>query len=214
MKLDYIKKQLKTKSFSQIIGKVIRVIGGTFFSRTECELLKFTELPMDTSVLERFKVDLRVISPDEINLLSDREHYSKKIWGDHWRQGAQLLGAVWNEKIVEYCWIISDGSYRDIFDGFYIKLNPGECYLFDYRALKGKPEDLRHYRTMKGLVQFVFHLMKNRIPNRKNVCYAVVTKVNQKSLFFFKKHFNAELVADVTLYRSLFWKWSRQKKAV
>ena len=51
MKLDYIKKQLKTKSLSQIIAKAIKLIGWTFFIKIKCELLKFTEQPMDTSIL-------------------------------------------------------------------------------------------------------------------------------------------------------------------
>lgn len=212
MKLDYIKKQLKTKSLSQIIAKAIKLIGWTFFIKIKCELLKFTEQPMDTSILERVKVDLRVISLDEIHLLSDKEYYSKKIWDDRWRQGAQFLGAIWKGKIVEYCWIILDGSYRDIYDGFYIKLKPGECYLFDYRALKGKPDELRHFNIMKALVQFVFDVMNKRFPNYKNVCYAVVGKHNRKSLFFFKHYFHAELLANVRLYKFLFWKWSNQEK--
>ncbi|MFC1645692.1 hypothetical protein ACFL2Y_00740 [Candidatus Omnitrophota bacterium] len=212
MKPEPIKNHLKTNSFRQYIKKIIKIMRHFLFLKAKCLLLKFVEQPVDTSILDRFKVDLRVISPEEINLLSDKEYYSKKIWDDRWRQGAQLLGAIWNGRIVEYCWIISGKYYRDIFDGFYIKLNPGECYLFDCRALKDKPEELRHFRIMKALVQFVFQIMKNRFPDCNNVCYAVVTEVNKKSLFFFKHYFKAELTANIVLYYFLFWQWFKRKK--
>ncbi len=211
MRFLFLIKKLKTKSLSQIFARAIKVIGRKFFIKAKCELLKFRQLPMDTSILEQFKVTLKEISPDEIYLLSDKEYYSKKIWDNRWQQGAQLLGAIWNGRIVEYCWIISDSSYRDIFDSFYIKLNPGECYLFDYRALKGKPDELRHFRIMKVLTQFVFHLMKNRFPDCKNICYTAVEEHNGKSLFFFKRYFHAELLANITFYRFLFWEWRSQK---
>jgi len=210
-KIGYILNKLKTKSFSQIIAKIVKRVTRVFFIRVKGLFLKYTEWPMDTSILEQFKVQLRVISPEEISLLSDREYYSKRIWDDRWRQGAQLLGAIWNGQIIEYCWIIQGGSYRDIFDGFCIKLNPGECYLFDYRALKGKPEELRHYRIMKVLVQFVFQLMKKSLPDYDNVCYTVVVERNEKSLFFFRNYFHAELVANIWFHKFLFWKWFNQE---
>jgi len=204
--------QLKRQNLFKEVRKTIRFIRWTFFARVRCKLFKFYDCPMDRRVLEEFKVTLRIISPSEVELLSNKNYYSKKIWDNRWKQGAELLGTVWEGKIIEYCWIISDGCYRDIVDGFQIRLNPGEFYLFDYRALKEKPRELRSFKIMKVLVQFAFELLKKRFSNHKIICYVTVAARNQKPLFFFTHYFHAELLTDVIIYKFLFWKRCVYKK--
>jgi hypothetical protein len=212
MKFADIKNKLKEKSFNLLVRGFAKFLAQIFFVKAKCRLFIFRDYPVDASMLDRYDVDLRIISPEEVNLLSERTYYSKKIWDNRWQQGAQLLGAIWNGKIVEYCWFVPEGSYRDIFDGFFIKLNPGECYDFDYRALEGKPSGLGSFRLMKVMLQHIFRLMKNRFPNYENVCYSTVEEHNRASLLFFELHLKAELTGDVMMYKFLFWKWSRQGK--
>jgi len=209
MKLDNIRKKLKNKSFSQIIAKIVKKITRFFFVKAKCHFLKFGDISTDKGILDRYNVKLKIISPDEINLLTDREFYSERIWKDRWRQGAQLLGALWNGKIIEYCWIISDVSFRDIFDGFSIKLNPGEGYAFDYRSLKGKPSGLGSFRLMKVITRAIFSLLKKRFPNYNHVIYSTVEESNRVSLFFFRRYLKAELIGDVMMYKFLCWRWSK-----
>jgi len=78
--------------------------------------------------------------------------------------------------------------------------------------METKPDELRHFRTMKALVQYVFDVMKDRFPDHENICYVVVEENNGKPLFFYKRYLGAKLLANITFYRLFLWEWRSQKR--
>jgi hypothetical protein len=192
---------------------MLQAAGYRIYRRETCRLFMFLKPQFPFRLPRGYDLELRRISPSEAEELVDPQiAIPASVLADRYGRGARMYGALWRDRIVDYCWCAGAPGFRETTKGFEIALKPDEVYIFDYKGiLKGRPTAFGSFRLMKALSHYTMHQEARRI-GADTRYFSLVSEQNRISLAFHRRVLKAQTSERVALYRLLGRCWSRREQ--
>jgi hypothetical protein len=205
--------QLNELGWRNFSIRILRAAGYRFFRRNPHRLLSFGMPQYPFRLPDDYDVDLRSITPSEAERLVDPQiAIPAGVMKDRFAQGARMYGALWQDRVIDYCWCAGAPGYRETTIGFDITLKPNQLYLFDYKGIvQGRPPAFSGFRLMKALSHYVLNLEARRLGSDPQF-FSLVSERNRISQAFHNRILKAQVRERITLYRLLGTCWSRREK--
>lgn len=193
--------------------RMLRAAGYRIFRRNPHRLLSFGMPQYPFSLPHGYDLNLRRIPPSETERLLDPQiTIPASVVADRYFQGARMYGALWKDRVIDYCWCAGAPKFRETTTGFDIALNPDQVYVFDYKGiLQGRPTAFSSFRLMKALSHYLLNQEARRLGAAPQF-FSLVSEQNQISLAFHKRYLKAKTSNRVTHYRLLGKCWCRKEK--
>jgi hypothetical protein len=205
-----LKNELGWRDFSI---RMLRAAGVRIYRREFFRLFSYRLAQYPFRLPHGYDLDLRRITYSEAEKLVDPQiAIPASVLADRKRQGARMYGALWQGRIIDYCWCAGAPGFRETTKGFKIDLRPGELYIFDYKGIiKGRPTAFSSFRLMKAMNHYTTNKEALRIATDAHFI-SLVSEQNRVALAFHKRFLNAKTVDRVTLYRLLGKCWSQREQ--
>jgi hypothetical protein len=202
-----LKNELGWRDFSI---RMLRAAGIRIYRREFFRLYSYGLPQYPFRLPHGYGLDLRRITYSEAEKLVDSQiSIPTSVLADRKRQGARMYGALWQGRIIDYCWCAGAPSFRETTKGFKIDLKPNDVYMFDYKGIiQGRPAAFSSFRLMKAMNHYIANQEALRIETDPQF-FSLVSERNRISQMFHKWFLKAQTVDRVALYRLLGKCWSR-----
>ena len=193
--------------------RMLRAAGYRIFRHNPHQLLSFGMPQYPFSLPHGYDLNLRRIAPSEVKHLTDPQiTIPASVIADRYSQGARMYGALWRDRVIDYCWCAGAPGYRETTKGIEIALNPNQVYVFDYKGIiRGRPTAFSSFRLMKAFSHYVMNQEARRLGADPEFL-SLVSEQNRISLAFHKRYMKAKTSDRITHYRLLGKCWCRWEK--
>jgi hypothetical protein len=192
---------------------MLRAAGYRIFRRNPHRLFSFG-IPQYPLALPRgYNLKLRRIMPSEVVCLTDSQiTIPPDVVADRYSQGARMYGAIWKDRVIDYCWCAGAPGFRETTKGFEIILDPNQVYVFDYKGIiQGRPTAFSSFRLMKALSHYFMNQEARRLRTDPQF-FSLVSEQNRISLAFHQRYLKAKTSERIAHYRLLGKCWCRKEK--
>jgi len=206
-KIRKLIKLWKLKGPAFVSKKMLTKVVRPFWQSSRIDVFRYQGPDFRMDLPEGYDLELRRLSVDDYDLISDEIKMRPEVFRSRIEQGAGYCGVLWNGRVTDYCWYIAARTYHDKRDGCVLFLRPDEAYIFDYRAIrKNRPLAFSRYRLMKVVGEMATRCAAEGI-GKDLVYYSLVDVANRPSMAFHKRYLDPVEMAIVRRRRFLRWTW-------
>lgn len=177
-------------------------------------LVQFEAPTNGLMLLKSLQVDIKEIHPTEAESILNEVANPFHILKERWDQGAKMVGAFWEKKLIYYTWIFKGNTFHDKINKFSLSLNPNEVYWFDSNFITTLcPTSFGSIKFIRALIGKIL-LKEENNGQSKPLYYALVSPDDYDSLNLYLNILYGRTVAMIQNYHFLGRQWSTRQSLI